>query len=33
LALKKCKLKLEDALMMLTTPETTADLEEEVRRE
>ena len=33
LALKKCKLNLEDALIMLTNPESTADLEEEVRRE
>jgi len=33
LALKKCKLSLEEALLYLTDPERIADLEEEVRRE
>ena len=33
LALKKCKLKLEETLMMVTNPESIADLEDEVERE
>jgi hypothetical protein len=33
LALKKCKLNLEEALCMLTNPDQVGDLEEEVRRE
>jgi len=33
LALKKCKLNLEETLMMVTNPDAIADLEEEVRRE
>lgn len=33
LALKKCKLNLEETIFMVTNPDQVADLEEEVRRE
>jgi hypothetical protein len=33
LALKKCKLNLEDTIFMVTNPEQVLDLEDEVRRE
>lgn len=33
LALKKCKLNLEEAILMLTNPDQVIDLEEEIRFE